>query len=132
MSIASLCTGDTVTLQLQTTTQGSSFGSSITYAAVTGKTNINCRVDNPSASESLKYKSRAESFTHRVFFSADLGIQNNGPEYRLKWTKSNGNKTTLSPVRFLRVVDYNRHFDPSGRLNLWYADCNEETARQDS
>lgn len=132
MSIASMASGDTVDLLLGTPTRGDQLGESYSYSEVSGQTDVNCRVSNPSASETQKAKARNESFTHQVFFSQDIGIQGEAPQYMLRWKKTRGNKDDISPPRFLRVTSYSRNSNVSGSLSIWIANCNEETLRDDS
>ena len=124
MSIASLATGDTVAIELQTTTTGEAWGSVVTYAEVSGKGAVVCRVDGPSASEAKKYEATGEQWTHTVFFSSDQVLTR---AHRLRWHKEHGQKTTISPARYLQVLSYNRQNNPSGSLKLFIAECNEDS-----
>jgi len=132
MTIASICVGDTVVVQTGTPTRGAAGG--VSYAYTDGST-IDCRVDTPGGSESTKYEAREARYTHCVMFASNPGIHdpaNQTTKYRLKWTKTQGNSRTFSSPKYLQVLDAYEENNPSGDLQLWIVDCEEEIGEKDS
>lgn len=123
MSVESLCHGDTVVVQTETTTRGASFGNSFAY---TDGDSIDCLIQSVSASESLKYADRGMMFTDRAFFSSDPGLTN---QNRLKQTVQGG--VTLATPRLLRVLATNADGRP-GEDMVWFADLSFEPTRRET
>lgn len=111
MSLATMCSGDTVVVQLKSSTRGAAGGVSETY---TNGATLSCNIQTVSAGESSRFQTRGMEFTHEAFFSADPSLT---ISHRLLW---GGRK--------LRVLGVYSEGRPGTRL-LWVAELSEETSR---
>jgi hypothetical protein len=121
MSIASLCTGDTVIKETAAHSIGAAGGDTKTWS---GTTEYDCLVQTEGLS-STRFAARGEKKMHFVFFSSDVSLTVNN---RLKWTVKAG--ATLAVAIYLRVLDYYSEGRPGEDL-LWIAECEMETGRRE-
>mgnify|MGYP000852566307 CR=1 FL=1 len=125
MSIASLCTGDTVVkLTKSTPSVVSAYGGDPGVFAGSG--GIDCKVEELSASDVAAFSARGMTVSHRVFFSTDQSLS---PKHNLHWTATNGNETACDVT--LNVEGYYQQHSPRGNLKLWIAMCKSMTQRGD-
>jgi len=127
MSIKTMTRGDTVFINAMTQSNTDAFSNKGRSWAADSGTGVACRVETLSASEVQKYRAQGMSLSHRVYFSADQSLSVN--DHRLHWTKTNGNRDTIS--KYLRVKGAYIENNPRGRLKLYVVDCDQETERRD-
>lgn len=126
MSIADMCKGDTIVKQSVAQTQGNTFGN--TPAASDGSS-FDCNVQTMNWNESLAFDARGEMKLYDVYFATDPSLAKNN---RLKWTKTDGNGTTFSSPRILKVLATAEERNPDGTLALYIAKCELETTERQS
>lgn len=118
MSVKSLCKGDIVVRQVETSAVGSIMGVAET---LTDGTAYDCTVQVPEKGESAGptnlYEARGMRIAYEVFFSEDVNLSE---QTKLKWTVK-GNATLATP-KILRVLDYYSEGRPGGDM-LWIAEC---------
>lgn len=112
MSIESLCSQDTVSVQVETAGTGAEFGVSVTLGTASSK---DCLVQKLDSAEVLDYESRGLRVTHILFFSTNPSI---GRQHRV----------TLSDSTKLEVTGAYSEGRPGTDL-LWVVLGNSVTTR---
>lgn len=121
MSVTSLCTGSTVIKQTMTHSIGASGGD---VATPTDGEPMDCRFEEMSADEAIRYDARGERSLFAAYFAADPSF---AVDDRLKLTV--WANVTLGTPKLCRVLGQKMQANPRGNLVLWIVHCEEVTQR---
>lgn len=121
MSILSLCVGSVVVKQSPTRTLGPSGGDDVAF---TDGPALDCRFEEMSADEAVRYDARGERSLFTAYFAADPAFT---VDNRLKLTEWAGE--AVSPPKLCRVLGQKTQASPRGSLKLWIVACEEVTQR---
>ncbi len=116
MSLDSLCTTHTITVQRETTAIDSSGGPIKTWADLAGSTNLLCSVQPTTARERALFAQRQLLFNYRVFFPQDPFIKKAD---RLVVKSAPANEGGLVS-QTLRVINFR---DNAGRGRVYVAEA---------
>lgn len=122
MSISELCVGDIVKKRTKSLSVGTYGGDAGTWSE--SSTEVDCRVEELSASEVERFAARGMMVTHRVYFASDVVLTNANA---LHWIERNG----VARDVYLQVQGYRMQTNPTGDLELWIVEANAITSRND-